>query len=54
MSVPSREVDNVVSRREKINKWHLPHGIRFMENNPADPTSTAEKELLDVKSRQSL
>ena len=53
MSVPSREVDNVGSRREKVNKWHLLHGIRFMDNNPADPTSTAEKELLDVKSGQS-
>ena len=44
MSVPSRE---------QVNKWHLPGGIRFCDNGPADPAGTTKKELLDVKKGQS-
>ena len=54
MSVPSREGYHVRSRREQVNKWHLPRGIRFCDNGPADQTGTTEKELsLDVKLGQS-
>ena len=53
MSVPSWEGDHVRSQREQVNEWRLSLGIRFCDNGPADPTGTAEKELLDVKSGQS-
>ena len=45
MSVLSREGDQVWSRREQVNKWRLPCGIRFHDNGSADQTGTAEKEF---------
>ena len=51
MSVPCREGDHVRSRREQVNEWRLPRGIRFHDNSSADQTSTAEKEFYLMLSR---
>lgn len=49
ISFPGREGDHVRSPREQVNEWPLPRGLRFRDDGSADPTGTAEKELIDVK-----
>ena len=44
MSAQSREGDHVQAQREEVNKWGLPHGIRFHDNS-TDQTGTSEKEF---------
>ena len=51
MSAPSWEGNHVQARREEVNEWGLPHGIRFHDNGSTDQTGTAEKEFYLILSQ---
>ena len=48
--LPSLGNDNVPSQEQLVIDWCLPTwNTRFRDDESADPSGTAEKELLDVK-----